>query len=378
MRWRNWRSRERRQLPLAAHVVLMVLVALAVLAVLLWLLTSDRTSPLSGAPTDQTILEVIRLAFYAVAGIGGVIALTVAYRKQRLSEAEVTREEAKLFNERFAAAADQLASERAANRLAGVYAMAALADEWDSGRQTCVSVLCAYMRMPYEAPPTRAEREAIGMEEFRPVLEERLVRKTLLTVIAERLRAKPIPGRTWHECDFEFTGATIDEADFRDTVFLGAAGFDYARFPRGVCDFGNAVFKGPVSFRRSHCNGGRVYFDSTEFQGAVDFTEMAVSNGSVRFRYSSFHDRRIPFGGAVFSGGTVEFESCVFAARSFMWFERAEFTGADVRFALLGAATVKAVFQSVAAWTRPPVFDEASAALDRSPEEWDTQAAPAP
>jgi hypothetical protein len=84
-----------------------------------------------------------------------VIALTVAYRRQRLSEIEVDREDAKLYNERFAAAADQLSSERAANRLAGVYAMAVLADEWGPGRQTCVNVLCAYLRMPYEQPPRR-------------------------------------------------------------------------------------------------------------------------------------------------------------------------------------------------------------------------------
>ncbi|KPC75320.1 hypothetical protein ADL26_07985, partial [Thermoactinomyces vulgaris] len=70
------RPRSRRQLPLAAHVLLMVAAALAVLAGLLWLLTSDRTSPLSDAPTDQIILEVIRLAFYAVAGIGVLGAAT--------------------------------------------------------------------------------------------------------------------------------------------------------------------------------------------------------------------------------------------------------------------------------------------------------------
>jgi hypothetical protein len=51
------------------------------------------------------------------------------------------------------------------------------------------------------------------------VLEERLVRKTALSVIAERLRAKPVDGRTWHECDFDFTGVTFDEADFSRTVF---------------------------------------------------------------------------------------------------------------------------------------------------------------
>ena len=41
----------------------------------------------------------------------------------------------------------------AAVRLAGVYAMAGLADDWPENRQTCVDVLCGYLRMPYEPDP---------------------------------------------------------------------------------------------------------------------------------------------------------------------------------------------------------------------------------
>ena len=43
----------------------------------------------------------------------------------------------------------------AAVRSAGVYAMAGLADDWEANRQTCVDVLCAYLRMPYEPDPGR-------------------------------------------------------------------------------------------------------------------------------------------------------------------------------------------------------------------------------
>lgn len=341
----------------------MVAAALAVLAGLLWLLTSDRTSPLSGAPTDQTTLEVIRLAFYAVAGIGGVIALTVAYRKQRLNEAEVEGERAKLFNERFAAAADQLASERAANRLAGVYAMAALADEWDSGRQTCVNVLCAYMRMPYESPPRRAEREAAGMEEFRTVLEERLVRKTVLSVITERLRLKPVPGRTWHECTFDFTGATIDEGNFNRTQFLGTVSFEHARFPRRSIGFANTVFHGPVSFRRAHCSGARLPFDAAEFRDEVDFSKLTVSAGFLNFNRSRFHHRRISFASSVFSGGKVRFDNCEFADRTSLVFDRGSFTGSDIAFFGLNPEAMEMSLESVTAWTHPPAFDKASAPL---------------
>jgi hypothetical protein len=46
------------------------------------------------------------------------------------------------FNERFATAAGQLGSDKPAVRLAGVYAMAGLADDWKGNRQTCIDVLC--------------------------------------------------------------------------------------------------------------------------------------------------------------------------------------------------------------------------------------------
>ena len=58
------------------------------------------------------------------------------------------------LNERFATAAGQLGNDKPpAVRLAGVYAMAGLADDWPENRQTCVDVLCAYLRMPYEPDP---------------------------------------------------------------------------------------------------------------------------------------------------------------------------------------------------------------------------------
>ena len=58
-----------------------------------------------------------------------------------------------MFNERFTAIAAQLGDNKAAVQLAGVHAMAGLADDWATNRQTCIDVLCAYLRMPYEPDP---------------------------------------------------------------------------------------------------------------------------------------------------------------------------------------------------------------------------------
>jgi hypothetical protein len=81
--------------------------------------------------------------------------------------AELTR----TLNERFATAADQLGSDKPAVRLAGVHAMAGLADGWEANRQTRVDVVCAYLRMPYASlvneiqmrMPAKEESSRLGL-----------------------------------------------------------------------------------------------------------------------------------------------------------------------------------------------------------------------
>ena len=74
---------------------------------------------------------------------------TLAAQREQL-DSTLTR----MLNERFATAAGQLGGDKpTAVRLAGVYAMAALADDWPKNRQTCVDVLCAYLRLPYDPDP---------------------------------------------------------------------------------------------------------------------------------------------------------------------------------------------------------------------------------
>ncbi|MFG3341703.1 pentapeptide repeat-containing protein [Glycomyces sp. NPDC048151] len=354
---RKMRHAPRRTVPLPVHVLIMVLAALSVLAVLLWLLTDDRTSPLSAVPTDQTILEVIRLAFYAVAGIGGVIALTVAYRKQRLSEAEVAREDAKLFNERFAAAAEQLSSERTANRLAGVYAMAALADEWDTGRQTCVNVLCAYLRMPYEPPVESAAKDA---DQYRAAVEERLVRHAVTDVIRERVRAPLVRGKTWHTCDFVFDGATLDSADFSKASFLGRVSFFNARFPTGAVNFSGAYFRGDLNFRQATVSGGILSFTLADFGGSAMFAEIEVTGGRVDFQKARFPTFSTWFFRSKFSGGTVDFDGAYFqghqnAIQPDLRFTDAEFSGAAVSFRQVTVSDGALDFTGVKSWTHPPI-----------------------
>ncbi|MEO3811420.1 hypothetical protein ABGB17_20705 [Sphaerisporangium sp. B11E5] len=106
------------------------------------------------------LLDIIKIALAVVGGIGGAVALVVAYRRQRLAEEDnlrarqaARRDDTKLFNERFTTATGQLGNDSAAVRLAGVHALAALADDWAGGRQMCIDVMCAYLRLPQRPEP---------------------------------------------------------------------------------------------------------------------------------------------------------------------------------------------------------------------------------
>src|SRR5215813_4516728 len=94
-----------------------------------------------------------------IAGSVGVLTLIGTLAAQYYG---IRRTSKDTLNARFATAADKLGSEAPAVRLAGVYAMAGLADDWPENRQTCVDVLCGYLRLPYDPDPgedvTPAER----------------------------------------------------------------------------------------------------------------------------------------------------------------------------------------------------------------------------
>lgn len=94
------------RLPFAAHIALWLLLGVTVAALTawaLWLLLGQPAlrPPATGPATTQDKFDGLKIALTVVGGIGGVIALTVAYRKQRLGEAAERREDTKAFTDRF-------------------------------------------------------------------------------------------------------------------------------------------------------------------------------------------------------------------------------------------------------------------------------------
>ncbi len=107
---------------------------------------------------------------------------TLEQQREQLDRT-LAEQRTRTLNERFATAAEQLGSDKPAIRLAGVYAMAGLAGDWEENRQTCVDVLCAYLRIPYEPDPGQDAHEP--QLAFQAIRE---VRHTVIRVITAHLR----------------------------------------------------------------------------------------------------------------------------------------------------------------------------------------------
>ena len=304
--------------------------------------------------TASERLDSLKTLLTVIGGLGAVVVLTVAYRKQRHGENAELREDTKLFTDRFGAAADQLGSDRAAVRLAGVYAMARLADDAeDAGsRQMCIDVLCAYLRMPYTPseddgrdstprrrprplrPGRRPDPAPTPATEIRNPREEREVRETAIRLITVHLRDDAAV--SWRGHDFDFTGAAFDRGDFSNVEFSGGRiSFSRAKFSGGRVSFGGAEFSGgEVSFDGAEFSGGEVSFDDAEFSGGeVSFTRAEFSGGEVSFTRAEFSGGRVSFTIAKFSGGEVSFS-------------RAKFSGAEVDLAGVADFTTPAVFDA--------------------------------
>ena len=275
------------------------------------------------------LISVLQLVFASVAGAGALVALVMAYRRQRVAETATAHDRTRVLNERFTAIAAQLGDQNPAVRLAGVHAMAGLADDWQENRQTCVAVLCAYLRMPYDPEPEDDSPPA----DLLAFQGNREVRHTAVRVIAAHLR--PAAKVSWQGLDLDFTGVTFDGAiaDFSGAVFYGSAAFSGAQFSGAKVDFTDAVFSsGVVNFTGAQFSGGSVDFTGAQFSGgSVDFTGAQFSGGRVDFTRAQFYRGTVYYTDAQFSGGIVAFGDAWFSGGS-TYFAGAQFSGGTVSF----------------------------------------------
>lgn len=277
-------------------------VAFAAYGILRWI------TPVDASKTAAEI-DVTRVALTVVAGVGGVVALVIAYRRQR--DLEQSR-----FVERFGAAAAQLGATDVAVRIAGVYAMAGVADESDGHRrQQCIDVLCGYLRLPYDAEHGASGRTKLVIKTQREAGDEteehieyrqndREVRATIIRVIADHLH--PTAEQSWSDYHFDFRTAHLENVDLSGVVLRGLARFD------------NATFYGTANFR--YTDFSNLAFHKATFHGTANFHHATFS--AAAFDWATFHGRAT-FHHATFSGPST-FTGAVF--KRFAAFDWATFS----------------------------------------------------
>ncbi|WP_414640120.1 pentapeptide repeat-containing protein [Amycolatopsis sp.] len=226
-----------------------------------------------GRPEDSARLDALRTAANIVVGTGGAAALLLAARRQRSAELDLVQKDhdatERRVTEIYGKAADQLGSDKAPVRLAGLYALERLAAGYAEHRQTIVNVLCAYLRMPYKH----------GSKS----LEELQVRKTAQRILLLHLRpgsAEQPNEAFWPDIDLDFSGATLvgltlTHCSIRSIAcyearFIELVSFRGTEF-RTKADFNKAYFTDRADFRGTVFGGERESFNGAVFAGPADF-----------------------------------------------------------------------------------------------------------
>lgn len=264
---------------------------------------------------------------------------------------------------RYTKAVEQLAHEKAAVRLGGIYTLVGLVDEWlDDDNidrenqlkegQVIINNLCSYIRSPF---PTGQKVEILesgiapdGYEEEKFIAdqaalhEEQDIRRTIFVEMSKRSstftkneKGEMVPSpSTWSDFEFDFSRApifyplndlTIEKGNFSSAKFHAKAEFSRVTFTCNA-DFSRTNFTHDADFIDA------TFIDNADFSGAI-FTGEAKFIGATPFINAKDFSRVTFTGNADFSN--TEFLSAAnFMGANFVHeanFNNAKFTG-DVSF----------------------------------------------
>ncbi|MBC3189483.1 pentapeptide repeat-containing protein [Pseudonocardia sp. C8] len=324
--------------PLSAWYVVLAVVAVVLVAAPLtwWLYTIAGDDP-------GRKIDAIRTGLTTAAGTGGVFALLLAFHRQRITEriAENTRLASKRdhdqrdrvaeqaekdalarrITEQHAKAAEQLGSDKAPVRLAGLYTLERIGQDNRSEQQTVVNLICAYLRMPYDKPVApSADGPETDCEENRRRSEELEVRKTaqqILHLHAVRSGREGGPDSMhWPNLLINLANSCLFDMRFDrwNVQFLKLDGADV----EGDAHFELSEFQQFADFSGAHFWGG-ANFSDTSFKFFANFDRTRVV-GSAKFTNTIFGDV-VNFRNARFDGGAqfyARFEGDI-AATSGLW-----------------------------------------------------------
>jgi hypothetical protein len=308
----------------------------------------------------QARADAIRTGITAAGGTGAALALLLAVRRQRSTDAALELQDADLAHkERMAAdarhdaterritdlyakAVEQLGSDRAPVRLGGLYALERLAQTDPSDdlahRRTVVEVICAYLRMPYAPIEHRSndtgsnpreqntklakpdvevwQQESTGQQNADHREQELQVRLAAQRILTSHLRpepnkdGQPTNPKYWTDISLDLTGAYLVDFNlshcqaktvtFNHATFVGETLFRGATFSMAFIQGATFVHGPDHDTFVADFRGARfisdVWFSFTTFARAPWFHADEFFPGAYFGRYASFK-------GATFSGG---------------------------------------------------------------------------
>jgi hypothetical protein len=247
----------------------------AIVAVIITLVLQRRTAQ---ATLEQVRRTADSAALSAAASDRSSQAAEAAVGVNRQTAAGVGRRaEADVLAQRYSDAATQLGSEQAAVRLAGAYAMARLADDWPEHRQSCVDVLCAYLRMPGYAETTQA---AEG---------EKQVKSSILRLIGDHLEAGTAVN--WSDCDLDFSYAELPRIVWSRPTFRKRPDFGHVRFTDAVllsdphfesgANFGFGRFDTVLQIKRARLSAGDLVLYGADIKAGVLTTDVLAKESTI-------------------------------------------------------------------------------------------------
>ena len=254
---------------------------------------------------------------------------------------------------RYTKAVEQLASEKAAVRLGGIYTLVGLADEWiaddsltkdkqNEEGQVIINNLCSYIRSPFplalKAEMFEGDSEPDNYKgdfskDQAAFHEEQDVRRTVFVEMSKRSSTFTRDGigkiidtslGTWSDFEFDFSRApifyplsslTIEKGNFSSAKFYSNAGFSGAAFNQNA-DFSWAKFAQNADFSRATFTQNADFYEAAftqnaEFSGAA-FTQNADFNGAAFTQNANFN-------GATFTQNADFRETAFSQNANFIW-----------------------------------------------------------
>ena len=350
-----------------------------------------------GATHDP--LDRIKVTLTALGGVGAVGYLVIKYRER----AALERGEA---DEKLVRAVQQLGDPSPQVRIAGVYALADVADTYEGPyHQRVVDILCGYLRTDRLLKDANGDTRYATNEDGtpnndRPLSTDGAVESTILFVLANHLRLSQKHNITeqnsegpWSHCaldlhdayitetmtfericisEFNATGAHFSKnIAFLDCTFAKVAIFRGTRFTQDTnfqdttfgwfTSFDDAKFKGKVNFRGA--TFGWADFVGATFNGATNFGAKLAHRGSHFKGKASFEDatfmKEVNFGAQILGpepNGTVFEDDAYFYGCTFK--DHAFFQGATFKqYANFGSGLLS--FGKGATFESTAVFEDA-------------------